>query len=158
MYSFSYLEPVCCSMSCSNGCFLTSIQVSQEAGQVVWCWEPAWGIPPVTRSCGRDLMCKVESDLRFSPWYFLSIHPPRPESACFTMLCFPSTFLTLTGGCPPTTFFWKKLELLDNKSPGHNTSVSIQKPLWWLFSLPAGLVQLRLWLFEASWLQEALEA
>ena len=35
-YSFSYLEPVCCSMSSSNCCFLTSIQVSQEAGQVVW--------------------------------------------------------------------------------------------------------------------------
>ena len=32
---FSYLEPVCCSMSSSNCCFLTCIQVSQEAGQVV---------------------------------------------------------------------------------------------------------------------------
>ena len=36
MYSFSYLEPVCCSMSGSNCCFLTCIQVSQEVGQVVW--------------------------------------------------------------------------------------------------------------------------
>ena len=36
MYSFSYLEPVCCSMSSSIRCFLTCIQVSQEAGQVVW--------------------------------------------------------------------------------------------------------------------------
>ena len=36
IYSFSYLEPVCCSMSSSNCCFLTCIQVSQEAGQVVW--------------------------------------------------------------------------------------------------------------------------
>ena len=35
MYSFSYLEPVCCSMSSSNCCFLTCIEVSQEAGQVV---------------------------------------------------------------------------------------------------------------------------
>ena len=35
MYSFSYLEPVC-SMSSSDCCFLTCIQVSQEAGQVVW--------------------------------------------------------------------------------------------------------------------------
>ena len=35
MYSFSYLEPVCCSMTRSNCCFLTCIQVSQEAGQVV---------------------------------------------------------------------------------------------------------------------------
>ena len=36
MYSFSYLEPVCCSMSSSNCCFMTCIQVSQESGQVVW--------------------------------------------------------------------------------------------------------------------------
>ena len=36
MSSFSYLEPVCCSMSSSNCCFLTCIQISQEAGQVVW--------------------------------------------------------------------------------------------------------------------------
>ena len=35
-YAFSYLEPVCCSMSSFSCCFLTSIQVSQEAGQVVW--------------------------------------------------------------------------------------------------------------------------
>ena len=35
-YSFSYLEPVCCYMSISNCCFLTCIQISQEAGQVVW--------------------------------------------------------------------------------------------------------------------------
>ena len=36
MYSFPDLEPVCCSMSSSNCCFLTCIQVSKEAGQVVW--------------------------------------------------------------------------------------------------------------------------
>ena len=35
MDSFCYLEPVCCSMSSSNCCFLTCIQVSQEAGAVV---------------------------------------------------------------------------------------------------------------------------
>ena len=37
MYSSSYLESVCCPMSSSNCCFLTCIQVSQEAGRVVWC-------------------------------------------------------------------------------------------------------------------------
>ena len=35
-YFFSYLEPVCCSMSSSNCCFLICIQTSPEAGQVVW--------------------------------------------------------------------------------------------------------------------------
>ena len=36
MYSFPTLEPVCCSMSGSNCCSLTCIQISQESGQVVW--------------------------------------------------------------------------------------------------------------------------
>ena len=40
IYSFdvllSYLEPICCSMSSSNCCFPTCIQVSQEGFQVVW--------------------------------------------------------------------------------------------------------------------------
>ena len=36
MYSFSYLETVCCSVSSSNFCFLICIQISQEAGKVVW--------------------------------------------------------------------------------------------------------------------------
>ena len=35
-YSFPNLEPVCCSMSGSNCCFLTCRQISQEAGKVVW--------------------------------------------------------------------------------------------------------------------------
>ena len=35
MYSFPDLDPVC-SMSGCNCCFLTCIQISQEAGQVVW--------------------------------------------------------------------------------------------------------------------------
>ena len=35
MYSFPYLEPVCCSMSNSNYCILTCIGISHETGQVV---------------------------------------------------------------------------------------------------------------------------
>ena len=36
MYSSPNCEPVYCSMSNSNCCFLTCIQISQEAGKVVW--------------------------------------------------------------------------------------------------------------------------
>ena len=35
-YPFCSLESVYCSMSGSNSCFLTCIQISQEAGKVVW--------------------------------------------------------------------------------------------------------------------------
>ena len=40
MYSFPNLEPVLCFMSGSNCCFLTHIQVSQEAGRTVWYFHP----------------------------------------------------------------------------------------------------------------------
>ena len=36
MYLFLNFEPVRCAMSGSNCCFLTCIQISPEAGQVVW--------------------------------------------------------------------------------------------------------------------------
>ena len=36
IYSFPNLEPVRCFMSSSNCCFLACIQISQEAGKVVW--------------------------------------------------------------------------------------------------------------------------
>ena len=36
MYPFLNLEPVYCSMSSSSCCFLTCIQIFQEAGKVVW--------------------------------------------------------------------------------------------------------------------------
>ena len=36
MYSFPSLEPVCCSMSSSNCCFLTCMQISQKESKVVW--------------------------------------------------------------------------------------------------------------------------
>ena len=136
MYSFPYLEPVCCSMSSSNGCFLTCIQISQEAGQVVWyshlfqfpefvvvhCQEPAWeippmtrscrtrgtpwAIPPMTRSCGRVLISKA-SGLDGPPG------PARestlePESVCLTILCLSPALLTLAGGYPQPPLFWGK--------------------------------------------------
>ena len=45
MYSFPDLEPVHCSMSHSNFCFLTCIQISQEAGRVVWYSPPFKNFP-----------------------------------------------------------------------------------------------------------------
>ena len=35
-YSFLYLEPISCSIQDSNCFFLTCIQVSQDAGKVIW--------------------------------------------------------------------------------------------------------------------------
>src|SRR5574337_884209 len=66
MYSFSYLEPDCCSMSSSNCCFLTCIQVSQEAGQVVWYSHLFQNFPQFIVICtvkGFGIVNKAEIDV-----------------------------------------------------------------------------------------------
>jgi len=66
MYSFPNLEPVYCSMSGSNCCFLTCIQISQEASKVVWCSDLFKNFPqfvvihPVK---GFDIVNKAEVDV-----------------------------------------------------------------------------------------------
>ena len=45
MYSFPDLEPVCCSMSGPNCCFLTCIQIPQEVGKVFWYSYPLKNFP-----------------------------------------------------------------------------------------------------------------
>ena len=66
MYSFPYLEPICCSMSISNCCFLTCIQISQEAGQVVWYSNLSMNFPEfivVHRVKGFGIVNKAETDV-----------------------------------------------------------------------------------------------
>ena len=80
---------------------------------------------------------KVGQISREPPWTYLSIYPK-------TRVCLPYCNMPFTNssdinrGLSPHHLFLEKvnLELLDNKSPGHNKSISIQKPLWWLSSLP----------------------
>ena len=55
LYSFSYLEPVCFFMPSSNCCFLTCIQISQEAGKVVWYSHPFKNFPVFCDPCSQTL-------------------------------------------------------------------------------------------------------
>ena len=60
VYFFPELEPVCCSMSSSNCCFLTCIQTSQEVGQVVWYFHllknfPQFVVIHTEELCKKDL-------------------------------------------------------------------------------------------------------
>ena len=66
MYPFSYLEPVCCSMSGSNCFFLTCMQISQEAGQVVWYSNLSQNFPQlivIHRVKGFGIVKKAEIDV-----------------------------------------------------------------------------------------------
>ena len=65
-YSFHNFEPVCCSLSTSNCCFLTCIQISQEAGQVVWYSHLLKNFPQcvvIHRVKGFGIVNKVEVDV-----------------------------------------------------------------------------------------------
>src|SRR5574340_481504 len=66
MYSFPNFETVSCSMSSSNCCFLTCIQVSQEAAQVVWYFHVFQNFPQfiVTHTVkGFGIVNKAEIDI-----------------------------------------------------------------------------------------------
>ena len=66
MYSFTNLEPFCYSMSSSNYCFLTGIQICQEAGQVVWYSHILKNFPQcvvIQRVKGFGLVNKAEVDV-----------------------------------------------------------------------------------------------
>ena len=48
------------------------------------CQEPAWGTPPMAKVMRKKAQqnAKAWSGFRGSPWVFLNIYPPKPESAC----------------------------------------------------------------------------
>ena len=72
-YSFLDLEPVCCSMSSSNCCFLTCINISQEAGQVVWYSHLFQNLPEfvmVHTVKGFGIVNKAEVDVFLEPSCF----------------------------------------------------------------------------------------
>ena len=76
MYSFPNLEPVHRSMSGSNYCFLTCMQISQEASQVVWYSHPFQNFPQfvvIHTVKGFGIVNKAELDvfLEFSCFFYI---------------------------------------------------------------------------------------
>ena len=172
-----FLNPACISRSswftyCWSLAWriLSIIWLAYEMNAPVWqfelclaflfCWEPVWGIPSLTRSCRRELLSKG-SGLEGLPRPARA-STPKPESVCFTISWLSPTPLTLTGGYPRPPFSGEnQLRALANKSPGHERNISNQTPSVSILACLAGLsrlLQLRMWLFTASQLWEAREA
>ena len=86
-YSFPNFEPVCCSMSGSNCCFLTCIQVLQEAGKVVWYYHFFKNFPQfvvIHKLKGFPYVVKFKSEFcnkEFMIWAKIS------SWSCFCWLC-----------------------------------------------------------------------
>ena len=106
MYSFSYLEPVYSSISSSNCCFLTCIQVSQETGQVVWYYHLFQNFPPfivIHRVKGFGIVNEAEIDVFLELCCFFSdpadVGNLISGSSAFSKTCW-------TSGSSQFTYCW----------------------------------------------------
>ena len=105
-YSFPNKEPVCCSMSSSNCCFLICTQISQEAGQVVWYFHLFQNFPQfvvIYIVKGFGIISKKEVDVSLELSCFLMI---QGMLAIWSLV--PLTFLNTawTSGSSWFTYCW----------------------------------------------------
>ena len=97
MYSFCYLEPVCCSMSSSNCCFLTCMQISQEAGQVVGYSHlfqnfPQFIVIHTVKGFGMVNKAKIDVFLEFL-WFFYDLTDVGNFISGFSAFSKPSLYI-----------------------------------------------------------------
>ena len=108
MYSFPSLEPVCFSMSTSNCCFLTCIQISQDAGKVGWYSHlfknfPQFVVIHTVKSFG--VVNKSEVDVFLNSLAFLMI---QWMLATLSLVLLPFLTLAWTSGNFQFTYCWRE--------------------------------------------------
>ena len=98
MYSFPNLEATCCSMSSSKCCFLTCIEVSQEAGQMVWYSHlfqnfPQFVVIHTVKVFRVVNEAEVDVFLEFSSFFYDPVQFSSVAQLCLTLCdtidCFP---------------------------------------------------------------------
>ena len=107
MYFFSYLEPVSCSMSSSNCYFLTCIQISQEAGQVVWysqLFENFSQFVVIHTIKGFGVINKAEIDVFF--WNSLAFSIIQWILAIWSLFPLPFVNPAWTSGSSRFKYYW----------------------------------------------------
>ena len=106
MYPFPNLEAVHCFMSGSNWCFLTCIQISQEAGQVVWYSHLFTNFPQfvvIHAVKGFGVVNKTEVDVFLELSCLLMI---QQMLVIWSLLPLPSLNPSWTSGPSCFTFCW----------------------------------------------------
>ena len=104
-YFFSCLKPVCYSMSRSNCCFLICIQVSQEAGQVVWYSHLSQNFPQfivIHTVKGFGIVNKAEIDV----WNSLAFSIIQWLLAIWTLVPLPFLKPAWTSGSSQFMYCW----------------------------------------------------
>ena len=110
---FSYLEPVCCSMSSSNCCFVTCIQISQEAGQVVWYSHLFQNFPQfilIHTVKGFGIVNKAEIDVFF--WNSLSFLMIQQMLTNWSLVSLSFLNPAWTSGSSQFTYCWRLAQRL----------------------------------------------
>ena len=107
MYSFPYLETVYCSMSSSNCCFLTCVQIFQEAGQMAW-YAPLFQNFPqfivIHTVKGFGTVNKAEKKMFF--WSSLAFLMIQRMLAIWSLVLLPFLNPAWTPGSSQFTYYW----------------------------------------------------
>ena len=120
-----------------QGAVWKGYQLQGELG----CREPAWGIQPMAKVMRKEAWHTQRWDQASGvPLDILEYLPLKPESAYLTAVCFHLHFWHY-GGLSPTTSLWKGANLELQLIHLLGVSVSVQKLLWWLSSLPDRFIQ-----------------
>ena len=141
--SFPDLEPVCFPMSSSNSCFLTCIQISWEAGQVVWYSHLFQNFPQfvvIYTVKGFGIVNKTETDVflelsRFfdDPTIVGNLISWVPLPYCSPPGCpFPIKSLALSADVSPWTIHFWVLDKSPVSGPGRGSlSCNNISSFWW---------------------------
>ena len=124
-------------LECNICCALDGLQGSEASHP--HCREPAWGIPPVTRSCGRGLMGKANQASGFPPGISWACTPKIRTCPPYCIVLFHSSdtlWTKLTHG-----FSLLHLKGMFQFKPPLITSLPNKFPwtfysLWIVYSLP----------------------
>ena len=100
MYSFPNLEPVHFTMSSSNYCFLTCIQVFQEAGNVVWYCHLFKNFPVCCDPHSQRLQHSQWSRSRLFFWNPLGFPMSQWILAVWSLVPLPFLYSVCTSGSP----------------------------------------------------------
>ena len=107
MYSFPDLEPVSCSMSSSNCCFLTCVQTSQEAGKVVWYSHLFKNfLQFVVMHTVTRFSIVNEAEVDFFFWNSLAFSMIQQMSAIWSLVPLPFLNPACTFGSSQFTYSW----------------------------------------------------
>ena len=106
MYSFLNSDPMHCSMSSSNCCFLTCIQASQGAGKVVWyshLFKDFSQFVLIHRVKGFGIVNEAEVDFF---WYFLAFSMIHWMLAIWSLVPLPFLNIACTSESSQFMYYW----------------------------------------------------